>query len=1526
MSNPLVAERQDSTQGFSGVPLLESVNDTSKAIESGDWASGVLGAAGTALDALGMALDPFGAIFAAGVGWLIEHVGPLSDALDELTGDPDQIKAHAETWKNIAGELGSISADLADQVKNDTAAWTGESADAYRARGADTANLIAAAKSAAEGASSGIATAGEVVAAVRTLVRDIIAELVGHLISWALQVLFTLGIGMAWVVPQVVGAIAKTASKIAGMTTKLVQALGKLAPMLKKLGSTFGDVNKALKNVKPGKTTPPPAKADPPGATPKGVDLPKGGGTTPSGASPTPKPDISPPPPRTDPSGSPNPPGNDMPTPAPGGKDGPNGSTSPSGSTNKPDTPPPPKNGNASPDGTVRGDPDRNAKLVSVGGKPVKPDPAAQVADFKDPLPTDVPAHQRPTVSDPVDIATGEVVLGQTDIDLPGLLSLVLRRTHVSSYRAGRSFGRSWASTLDQRVRLDAGQAVFVADDGMALVYPLPADQRPVLPHSGPRWPLARVGDGTWTITDPSRDRTLGFAPVAGHPGLFLLATVTGGQSQWLTIDREPDGTPRAVRHHGGYEVRIDTESSRVTGLWMATPDGEPDVRIAGYHYDDAGDLAEVVNSSGRPMQFSYDPDGRIVRWVSRSGMWYEYAYDESGRCIRTTGAGDFLSGVFRYDTENMVSTYVDSLGNTSTYHLDASSRVRSHLDPLGRTTRYERDLFGNVVATIDPLGNITRHEYNDSGELTAVTYPDGARTVYEYATHRLIATVHPDGSASRNEYGADGTVTATVDESGARTTYTYDAVGGLTSVTDPLGGATTVETNAAGLPIKVTSPAGAVTRYTYDLFGRTSTVVDPLGGNTRFTWTVEGMPLSLTSPDGATHRWRYTADGVVQEKIDAVGQATHVEYGHFDFPTGELSPDGTRLRYTYDTELRLIAVTNQHGLVWRYEHDAAGQLVRETDFDGRTQHYTYDSAGRLVERVNAEGQAISIAWDARGQMTQRVSGGVTTTFAYDAVGRLLRARNRDADVVFEYDPTGRVVGESVNGHRVTSRYDALGRRTYRRTPTGAESFWAYNAADLPVELRTAGETMRFTYDPAGREVERRIGTGALLSQQWNPAGRLGAQTLAAGPNTLQRRTFAYHPDNSPAEVRDLLSGTKRFDIDAAGQVTTVHWQATGVSERYHYDPAGNVTSAVPGIHNDLAGPRAYAGTLLRQAGSLRYEHDREGRVLLRERRAPNKVDTWRYQWDAESRLTAVSTPDGQLWRYTYDPLGRRIGKHRVAPDGRAIAETVQFTWDGDVLVEQVRDEAAATVWNWEPGSHRVVSQTERTRLPGASSEWVDQQFFAIVTDQIGTPAELVTPGGQLAWHARTTLWGLSADTRSAAATPLRFPGQYHDPETGLHFNLHRYYDPAIGQYLSHDPLGLAPGPNSRYYVVNPLLWADPLGLDPITHGRPDGQTVLSGHGNLNGNGTVNVPDGTTLHFYSRPQQRITDRLGNAIEMGFAKPFSSHKPGDAVPDYTLTKPTGLKIYGKPITVTDATKLSDLLKPGMGDVHWAACRT
>jgi RHS repeat-associated protein len=68
---------------------------------------------------------------------------------------------------------------------------------------------------------------------------------------------------------------------------------------------------------------------------------------------------------------------------------------------------------------------------------------------------------------------------------------------------------------------------------------------------------------------------------------------------------------------------------------------------------------------------------------------------------------------------------------------------------------------------------------------------------------------------------------------------------------------------------------------------------------------------------------------------------------------------------------------------------------------------------------------------------------------------------------------------------------------------------------------------------------------------------------------------------------------------------------------------------------------------------------------------------------------------------------------------------------------------------------------------------------------------------------------------RQHAYTPLRFPGQYYDPETGLHYNYFRHYDPETARYLTADPLGLSPAPNPATYIPNPHTWTDHLGLAP---------------------------------------------------------------------------------------------------------------
>ncbi|ELY3774625.1 RHS repeat-associated core domain-containing protein, partial [Cronobacter dublinensis] len=63
----------------------------------------------------------------------------------------------------------------------------------------------------------------------------------------------------------------------------------------------------------------------------------------------------------------------------------------------------------------------------------------------------------------------------------------------------------------------------------------------------------------------------------------------------------------------------------------------------------------------------------------------------------------------------------------------------------------------------------------------------------------------------------------------------------------------------------------------------------------------------------------------------------------------------------------------------------------------------------------------------------------------------------------------------------------------------------------------------------------------------------------------------------------------------------------------------------------------------------------------------------------------------------------------------------------------------------------------------------------------------------------------------------LRMQGQYLDRETGLHYNLFRYYDPDCGRFTQHDPIGLAGGINLYQFAPNALGWADPWGLTAVS-------------------------------------------------------------------------------------------------------------
>ncbi len=1055
---------------------------------------------------------------------------------------------------------------------------------------------------------------------------------------------------------------------------------------------------------------------------------------------------------------------------------------------------------------------------------------------LKDGKPGEDPGTRTKT-PDPIDVATGEVLFAETDLALPGVLPLVFERIHLSSYRQGGLYGISWASTLDQRLEITADAIRYAAPDGTIRAYPpafSPGIELP--PETGPMRPLTWLGADGYVIDDPRTGQRLYFPAAGGVHGWRLpIAAISDRNGNRITFHYDQTDTLTEVRHSGGYRVAVDTDGpaghKRVRALRLLTEEGDG-IAVIRYGYDAAGHLSEVINSSGLPLKFFYDDAGRMIGWQDRNGHEYHYDYDEHGRAVGGHGTDGYLNVSLTYEPNATVLT--DSLGHRTTYQLDERRKVIAETNPLGHTATSEWDERDRLIARTDPLGHTTRYTHDFYGNCVRLDRSDG--TAIEAAFDDLnkpVQVTGADGAVWRNAYDPAGNLVTAIDPTGATTRYAYDERGGLTAATDALGNLTQVDMGPAGLPNRVIDPTGAALSYQRDAFGRLIGVTDARGQTTQFEWNLEGRLTTRILPSGATEAWEYDPEGNPVIYTDAVGQTTYSTYGPFEVPVTQIRSDGSRLEFQHDTELRLTQVINPQGLTWRYAYGPAGDLVEEIDFNGRVLRYAHDPAGRLIRRTNGAGEVTDYVRDPSGNIVEQRSADRVSTFTHDAAGRLVRAVGPDADLAFYYDPLGRVIAETCDGRTLAFTYDALGRRVHRRTPSGAESAWAYDPAGRPVVLATGGQNLRFIYDEAGRETRRHIGGGAILDQQYDVDDRLVSQALwgapvpsgsgPAEPRLLQHRTYTRRPDGNVTAVGDRLRGGRTLDLDRAGRVTAVN--AHGWRERYAYDPAGNIVHATAGDPADqddplsaAAGDRDYTGTLLNRAGRTTHEHDAQGRLIRRRSRTlSGQIREWTYTWDADDRLAGVTTPDGQHWRYRYDPLGRRVGKQRLGPGG-AVLEQTTFTWDGPVLIEQAHTggdpSTRVTTWDYRPGGFTPLTQHEHVTSADASQQWFDQRFYAIVTDLIGAPMEMVDAGGSLVHRSNATLWGYETPAQASRIDcPLRFPGQYFDTETGFHYNLYRFYDPAIARYERSDPLGLAAGSNPYAYVANPQTWMDPLGL-----------------------------------------------------------------------------------------------------------------
>lgn len=879
----------------------------------------------------------------------------------------------------------------------------------------------------------------------------------------------------------------------------------------------------------------------------------------------------------------------------------------------------------------------------------------------------------------------------------------------------------------------------------------------------------------------------------------------------------------------------------------------EPGGLVARYEWDQLSPQGRVVSntlSTGEAFRFAYDPLARQNRVTDASGRTTIYRYDEN-RYYTGMVAPDGAETFYRRDSYGMLIATVDPLGRTTRYDYDSRANLTRIVYPDGNAyaIRYS-ERHRRPVAVSDPLGQTTEYRYDDRGNLIERRDPTGASTRYTLDTHgRVISLIDARGGQSFLDYDGAGRLVEYRDCLGQSTHYSYDAAGNATTVVDALGGTTQLayrRINRRDRIVAVTEADGSVERMAYDALGRLIAHHDAAGNATRYHLAADGQPLARENALG--HRLSYQYD--VHGRLLAL--------------TNE---NGAIHRFAWDVNNRLLGERGFDGRRIDYRYNVAGELVESADGvpDGaawlapgvqgvlRTR-YERDMLGRLTEKfsMKPDGNRPKVA---------------RNRFIYNVNGQLVRARNEHAYIELHYTAAGQIAREITRARDgITSTlehsYDGLGNRFRTVLPDGRSlEHHFYGSGHVDRITLDDAVVCRFERDALQRETIRHQGALDTFFER-DAVGRLTRQSVRkayAGTEVAEpriQRHYRYDRSGQLSSVEDTRHGSSLYGYDAVGRLLVVHGRAG--DERFAFDPANNLldmqkdsaandapAAAVDRQWSD-AEWQAYVQAHIRESGfnplqaneqaqadparwgeaapnrlfvyqQHRYRYDRWGNCVEK-RSGAHEIRA--FHWDAEHQLERAEitrVEKGRLvhehWRYDYDPLGRRVAKHRLPPavdanvaDGRVVrlpsrrapagGEMTRFSWDGNRLLLE-RTPASQMLFLYEPdsfvplalvrGATTVVKPEELSIVPlewqslkdRYPEQWAAMEkrrqrmlhklgvveapipkpagveVFHVHADHLGTPRELTDEAGNVVWIANYRAGGA---TREIETPPRLVP------------------------------------------------------------------------------------------------------------------------------------------------------------------------
>ncbi|MBO0933308.1 DUF6531 domain-containing protein [Fibrella aquatilis] len=996
---------------------------------------------------------------------------------------------------------------------------------------------------------------------------------------------------------------------------------------------------------------------------------------------------------------------------------------------------------------------------------------------------------------DPVDAASGSVLMQATDFTIDGPIPLVWERTWYSRSIHQGALGHGWHHSYDLALVVEEdGQVAIRTAEGQLALFEAPVRGGEGVLNRTHRLEIFLTQAGEYQAWHLDERRWYHFLSERESHLVQPLMAISDQNGFAVQFDYNSANHLRRITDSAGRVLQVDTDDRGQVRAIFSPPVGGASFPLVRYGYDASGNLTQIVDAEDNINSLQYHGH-LLVQRTNPRGVNFFFRYDgqhHKARCVQTWGDGGVLNYKFRYDSDEQTTIWNSYDQMEVVRHEDGL--VYHHVNALGASYNWSYNNYQELLTEVDPLGNASSYSYDSRGHQTTQTTAGGGSQKTSYDKRDLpVSGSDAQGGSWQWTYDERGNLTERVDPLGAATTYSYDAQGHLLTITDATGQATQLRYDREHNLSHIASPGGAIRSRSYDELGRLISLTDPSGAVQRRRYDRLGQLIEVLEDDGTRRAMQYDGSGNVVMAQEGQQQVSF-SYTALN-QMAQRQQAGQRIQFGYDLEGRLTGLLNEAGLAYQFELDAAGQVIAEQGFDGLLRRYERDSAGRVVRAIRPAGRVTDYTYTAGGQVSEvRYSDGTAERYQYDGAGSITEASNDHTTVRLQRNGLGLLTAETQGEHTVSYEYDQFGQRTHIRSSLGADVQLGYDRLGNIERMSTGGWQATFGYDQRGLEIQRQLSGGISVGWQYDSAGRPVQQRISGAAGRGRQRTYQWRGGDQLAAIGDSQRGTSRYAYDPVGNLVGATY-ADGTTEVRVADPVGNLFESQAG-QDRRYGP----GGQLLNSKQAQYTYDAEGNLT----RKDTADGPWHYRWNGAGMLTEVTRPDGQTVQFGYDALGRRVSK-------TFRGKTTRWVWDGDKPLHEWTELSLSD----KPGSVEDVITwlfEEDSFVPLAKLQGSSRQ--SILTDHLGTPLEMVDRAGQRTWEAQTTSYGrirLGQGTR--AECPFRFQGQYEDVETGLYYNRFRYYAPQEGIYISQDPIKLAGGISLYSYVHDPLSWIDQYGL-----------------------------------------------------------------------------------------------------------------